>query len=97
MTLVSLPDSFSILESTLNPILIHREIESPIFYDHILLMGTVCEHQFFSLDSIFEPILTPTFESRLDLSQISESVSVFVPVPFKSKSIISQNHTSLLD
>ena len=31
------------------------------------------------------------------LSQISESVSVFIPVPFESKSIISQNHTSLLD
>ena len=39
----------------------------------------------------------PSFESRLDLSQILESVSVFVPIPFESKSIISQNHTSFLD
>ena len=60
-------------------------------------MGKVCEHQFFSLDPIFEPILTPPFESRLDLSQIPESVSVFTPIPFESKSIISQNQTSLLD
>ena len=59
-------------------------------------MGKVCEHQF-SLNPIFEPILTPPFESRLDLSQIPESVSIFVPVPFESKSIIFQNHTLLLD
>ena len=59
-------------------------------------MGKVFEHQLFGLD-ILEPISTPTFESRLDLSQILESVSVFVPIPFESKSIISQNHTSLLD
>ena len=45
----------------------------------------------------FEPISTPPFQSRLDLSQIPESVSVFVLVPFESKSIISQIHTSLLD
>ena len=81
--------------STLNYVPVHHEIESSIFYYHILLMGKVCEHQFFSLDPIFEPI--STFESRLDLSQISESVSVFIPIPFESKSIISQNYTSLLD
>ena len=72
MTLVSLPHFFSILESTLNPISIHHEIESPIFYDHILLMWKVCEHQFFCLDPIFESILTLTFKSRLDLSHIHE-------------------------
>ena len=60
-------------------------------------MGKVCEHQFFDLDPIFEPISTLIVDSRLDLSQIPESVSVFVPVPFESKSIISQNHTLLLD
>jgi len=65
MTPVSLSDFFSILESTLNPVPIHREIESPTFYDHILLMGKVCEHQFFGLDPIFEPILTPNL--NLDL------------------------------
>ena len=31
------------------------------------------------------------------MSQIFESVSVFIPDPFESKSIIFQNHTSLLD
>ena len=81
----------------MNPIPVHCEIESPISYEHTSLMGKVCEHQFFSLDPIFEPILTPPFESRLDLSQIPESVSVFIPFPFESKSIISQNHTSLLN
>ena len=60
-------------------------------------MGKVCEHQFFGLDPIFELILTLIVESRLDLSQIFESVSVFVPILFESKLIISQNHTSLLD
>ena len=60
-------------------------------------MGKVCEHQFFSLDPIFEPISTLIIDSRLDLSQIVESVSVFIPNPFESKSIISQNYTLLLD
>ena len=60
-------------------------------------MGKVCEHQFFSLGPIFEPILILTAESWLDLSQIPELVLVFISVPFESKSIISQNHTSLLD
>ena len=94
MTAVSLPDFFSIPESTMNSVPVHREIESPISYDHTSLMGKVCEHQFFGLDPIFEPISTPPFESRLDLSQILESVSVFILVPFESKSVISQNNTS---
>ena len=97
MSSVSLPDFFSILESTLNSVPVHCEIESLIFYDHTLLMGKVCEHQFFDLDRIFEPISTPNFESRLDLGQIPESVLIFVPFPFESESIISQNHTSLFD
>ena len=85
MTLISLPDFFSIPESTLNPAPVHREMESPISYDHTSFMGKVCEHQFFSLDPIFEPISTLIVDSRLDLSQILESVSVFVFVPFESK------------
>ena len=63
MTLVSLPDFFSILESTLNPVPVHHEIESLIFYDYIPLMGKVCEHQFFDLKQIFEPILSPNQSS----------------------------------
>ena len=78
MTLVSLSDFF--LESTLNHVPVHREIESPISYDHTSLIRKVCEHQFFGSDPIFEPISTLHFESRLDLSQIPESVSVFVPI-----------------
>ena len=58
-------------------------------------MGKVCELQFFGSDPIFEPITTPTFESRLDLSHIPESV--LVHGPFKLKSIILHNYTSLLD
>ena len=77
MTPVSLSDFFSISESTLNPVPVHREMESPISYDHTSLMGTVCEHQFFDLDPIFEPISTLIVDSRLDLSQLSESVLVF--------------------
>ena len=69
----------------MNPVPVHCEIEPPISYNHTLLMGKVCEHQFFGLDPIFGPISTPTFESRLDLSQIFESVSVFIPVPFEFK------------
>jgi len=70
MTLVSLPYFISILESTLNHVSVHHESESPISYNHTLLMGKVYEYQFFNLDRIFEPILTPPFESRLDVSQI---------------------------
>ena len=81
----------------MNPVPVHCAIESPISYDHTSLMGKVCEHQFFSLDPIFELILTLIVDSRLDLSQLPESVSVFIPDPFESKSIIFQNHTSLLD
>ena len=55
----------------------------------------MCEYQFFDLDPIFKLISTPTFASRLDLSQIPESA--FVPIPFELKSIIFHNHTSLLD
>ena len=72
-------------------------MESPISYDHISLLGKVCEYQLFGLDPVFEPISTLIVDSRLDLSQLPESASVFVPIPFESKSIISQNHTSLLD
>ena len=79
----------------MNPVAVQREVESPISYDYTSLMGKMCEHQFFGLDLIFEPILTLTFESHLNLSQIFESV--FVPVPFEAKSIIFHNHTSLLD
>ena len=91
MTPVFLPDFFSILKSTLNPVPVHREIKSPISYDHTLLMKKVCEHQLFGLDPIFEPILTLIVDSRLDLSQILESVSVFIHAPFVSNSIISQH------
>jgi len=72
-------------------------MESPISHDHTSLLGKVCEYQFFCLDPVFEPILTLIVDSRLDLSQIPESASVFTPVPFESKSIIFKNHTSLLD
>ena len=44
MILVSLPDFFSIPESTLNPVPVHREIESSISNDHTSLLGKVCEH-----------------------------------------------------
>ena len=57
---------FSILESTLNLVPVHREMESPLSYDHPSLMEKVCEHQFFGLDPIFEPILTLIVDSRLD-------------------------------
>ena len=63
MTPVSLPDCFS--ESTLNPVPVHHEIESPISYDYTSLMEKVCEYQFFDLETIFELILTPTL--NLDL------------------------------
>ena len=62
-------NSISLFDSIMTLVPVHREIESPISYDHTSLMGKVCEHQFFGLDPIFEPILTPRYESRLDLSQ----------------------------
>jgi len=59
--------------------------------------GEVYDYQFFDLDPIFESISTLFVDSRLDPSQLPESVSIFTPVPFESKSIIFQNHTSFLD
>ena len=60
MILVSLPDFFTIPELTLNHVLVHCEIGSPISYDHTSMMEKVCEHQFFGLEPIFEPITTLT-------------------------------------
>ena len=77
----------------MNPVPVHREIESLISYDHTSLMGQVCEHQFFSLNPIFEPILTP--EPLHDLSQMPESV--LVPVLPESKSIIPSFYTPFWD
>ena len=68
MTPVSLPDFFSIPESTLNSVPVHREMESPISYDHTSLMGKMCEYQFFGLDPVFEPSSTLIVDFRLDLS-----------------------------
>jgi len=59
-----------------------------ISYDHTSLIRKVCEHQFFGLDPIFEPISTLPLESRLDLSQIPKSVLIFIPILFESKSIM---------
>ena len=73
----------------MNHVPVHCEIQSQLSYDHTSLLGEVYEHQFFGLDPIFEPISTLIVDSRLDLSQIFESVSVFIPVPFEPKSIIS--------
>ena len=84
------------MESTLNPVPVHREIESPISYDHTSLMGKCV-----NINSlVWIPFLNqfrPPFECQLDLTQIPESIAVFIPVPFESKLIISQNHTSFLD
>jgi len=71
----------------------HHEIESPIFQNHIPLMGQVCEHQNFDLDPNFELILTPNL--LLNLCQLPESV--FVLAHFEPKSIIFHNHTQFSD
>ena len=68
LTSVSLLDFVLFPKSVLNPVLVHFEVKSLIFYDHTSLMRKVGEHQFFDLDSIFESISTLTFESRFDLS-----------------------------
>ena len=65
MTPVSLPDFFSIPEPTLNPVPVHREIESPICYDHTSLMGKVCEHQFFGLDPVLNQFQLPFLNLNL--------------------------------
>jgi len=88
-TMVSLPDSFYKPESILNPVPVNYEIESPIIYDHIPLMGKVCEQQFLGLDLLPEQILT--LKSLLYFSQFPELV--LVPVLPESKSIILSFHT----
>ena len=55
----------------MNPVPVHREMESPISYDHTSLMGKACEHQFFDLDPILKAILTPIFE--LDLIRATQA------------------------
>ena len=65
MTLISLPDFFSIPESTLNLVSIHREIESPISYNHTSLMEKVCEHQFFGLDPVLNQFQLPFLNLNL--------------------------------
>ena len=77
----------------MNLVPVHCEIESPIFYNHIPLMGKVCEYQLLDLDPLPEPILTP--EPLLDISQISESV--LVPALPESKPIILSFHTPFWD
>ena len=57
-----------------NLVSVHFEMKTPIFYNHISLIGKVREHQFFGLDPNFEPISTLIFEPRLYLSQIPKSV-----------------------
>ena len=93
MTPVSVPDFFHIPESTVNSVPAHREVESPISYDHNLLLGKVCEHQFLGSDPLSEQILT--LKPSLDFSQFPESVLVYV-LP-ESKSVISSFHTPFWD
>jgi len=58
-------------------------------------MKTECEHQFSYLEPPLEP--NPTFESKIDLSHIPESILVPVHFTLEHKSIISPNHILLLD
>ena len=89
---VSLPDFFLYSGVNIDPDLVHREIESPIFYDHIPLIGKVCEYQHLDFDPLPEPILTP---EPLDFSQFPESILISVlPEP---KSVIPSFHTPFWD
>jgi len=74
LTLVFLPDLDLILEPTLIPVLTNLETEPSMLESLIPLLGNKCEFQFFDLNSIIE--LKPTIESKLDLSHITESVSL---------------------
>ena len=85
LTPIFLPYFNHFSESMLNRVPLHREIESPIFQNHIALMGQVVNLNFFW----FEPILTPKF--LLYFSEFPESV--FIPAPFEPKLIIFHNHT----
>ena len=101
-------DSVPLFESVLNPIslldldpisMIPIPIEfeyKPLILDsHILLLRNECEFEFYDLDQTHE--LTPTLETKLDLSFIFESVSVPILFIVEPKSSILQNHILLLD
>ena len=53
------------------------------------------EFQFFDLDPTFGP--NPTFESKLDLSHILESVLIPVPFTLEPKLTTPPSHIPLLD
>ena len=84
-----------ILVILFHDVLVPYEIESPLSYE--LHWWKKCVN----INSWFETHFWINFDSPFwistCLSQIPESVSVFAPVPFESKLIISQNHTALLD
>ena len=88
MTPVSLPDFNLFSESTLDPMPIHHEIESPIFYDHHIELD-----QFHTFESPIDKLASSHFyeielneECDLDSQicvpvQISESILTFVLLP----------------
>ena len=94
LTPVSLPDLNPIPEPTLIPIPVEFEHEPLILDSHIPLLGNECELQFYDLDQTHEP--TPTLKPKLNLSFISESISVPIPFIVEPKSSIPQNHIPLL-
>ena len=69
----------------------------PILKPTLILIPVKLEYEleFYNLDQTHE--LTPTLEPKLDLSFISESVSILIPFINEPKSSITQNHIPLLD
>ena len=84
LTLVSLPNLDSFLESTLIPVPIDFEIELLILKSHISLMEKKCEFQFFDLNSTLEQKLT--LERKVDFFEL---VLVTEPIILEPKSSIS--------
>ena len=57
LTLVSLPNSNPFFESVLNPVPIHREIESLIFYDQLIKLD-----QFHTFESLIDKLASFSFK-----------------------------------
>ena len=95
LTPVFLPDLDPIPKPTLISIPVELEHEPTILDSHIPLLGNECELEFYDLDQTLKP--TPTFEPKLDLSFIPESVSVSIPFIVEPKSSIPQNHILFFD
>jgi len=95
LAVISLANLDPIPEPIFIPTSIDIEYEPPILDTRLPLMDHECELQFFDLEPTFEAKLT--FQPKLDLTHIPESVLVSELFILEPKSTIPPSHILLLD